>query len=102
MERQLFLRSRLELRRAVHSEDHVKEFLTHYTRLAIGTAEHTRLKREVAYLKSELAHEKKLWEFQKQVRENRFSRQFSLKAGSSEQFDKHMVLAALLKAEQAD
>src|ERR1017187_5564057 len=28
---QLFLRSRLELRRAVHSEDHVKEFLTHYT-----------------------------------------------------------------------
>src|ERR1039458_1571231 len=31
-ERQLFLRSRLELRRAVHSEDHVKEFLTHYTR----------------------------------------------------------------------
>src|ERR1019366_2913684 len=32
LERQLFLRSRLELRRAVHSEDHVKEFLTHYTR----------------------------------------------------------------------
>src|ERR1022692_4093511 len=31
LERQLFLRSRLELRRAVHSEDHVKEFLTHYT-----------------------------------------------------------------------
>src|ERR1017187_3838591 len=31
LERQLFLRSRLELRRAVHSEDHVAEFLTHYT-----------------------------------------------------------------------
>src|ERR1039458_4043849 len=31
LERQLFLRSRLELRRAVHSEDHVKEFLAHYT-----------------------------------------------------------------------
>src|ERR1039457_6960817 len=47
---------------------------TRLARLAIGTPEHSRLKQEVAYLKSELAHGKKLWEFRNEVRENRFSR----------------------------
>ena len=81
-------------------QNQLEEDRASLARLAVTTPEHSRLKREVAYLKSELAHEKKLWEFRKQVRENRFSRQFSLKKGSSEQFGQHMVLAALLEAEQ--
>jgi len=70
-------------------------------KLATGTPEHGRLEQGIAYLEAELAHGKKLWDFRSQVRQNRFSCQFSLKKGASEQFNKHMVLAALLKAEEA-
>jgi len=81
-----------------------EQMLSDQARLAqlkAGTPEYSRLEQEIAYLGMELTHEKELWDFRSEVRQNRFSRQFSLKKGSSEQFDKYMVLAALLKAEEA-
>ena len=74
--------------------------------LRSDTPTYTSLMQDIAYLDQELANEQKLWAFRGRVKDGRFWQPFSLAApgGSAptpaaELFDKHMVLKALLQAE---
>lgn len=73
-----------------------------FGKFAAGSLEHSNLGREIDEIEAEMRSEDKLWKFRAEVVKDRFSQMFSLsaKADDAELFDKHMVLKALLRAEE--
>lgn len=75
-------------------------------RYASGTPDRRKAEKAIAYLETELGNEEKLWGFRTAVQEGRFFKLFSLERGGNEssglidQFGKHLVLEALLVAEE--
>jgi hypothetical protein len=86
--------------------DGLEEKKIQVQRFAANSQDRKKLEKEIADLEVELGNEDKLWKFRSEVQSGRFFKLFSLNEGGNEssglvdQFAKHMVLEALLVAEE--